>query len=529
MSDDTSSKPTSYERHPDAAASRPTIKHAVPSAPPEPSPISDPFIGLDVGDGYTIVSKLAQGGMGALYIAAHRDSPNRRWAIKVLLSEFINQLSPPTQVEIWNRFQVEAKIALRIEHPHVIDVIGWGQLANGATYIKMELLRGSNLRQWAAERHRSYVPVDDVLRVMAQVTSALEQAHQIGVVHRDLKPENIFVCDRPGGEIFVKLLDFGIARVMTPEQVPGGRHTTVPKALGTPGYWSPEQQFNPAAVDARADIYALGVIVYEMLTGQLPSVGSLAPAYTPPQVPQAWYQPLAQALAHDHTMRPATVRAFLDSLIANTPHGAAIAEAACPMLYGHPVANAAAHRSGNFHASAATPPPLGPSTLSQAAGAYGTHASMPKRRRTLAMVSIAAVACTLIVGGTFALSRSSRTSSSPSTTAPASAPTSNTSHPTSTAPSLPHVNGTSETSKAVAPSVPTTTESVDASKNAATSGSASQPASPVGAVTSQGSPVITPVAPPPTPPKLPSKKKRGSTPPTNSEQRLPTGLDGVGG
>lgn len=525
-------RPTVAERLP--SSSQPTIVHAVPAMPQEHSPHVDPFIGLEVGDGYAIVSKLAEGGMGALYIAAHRDSPNRRWAIKVLLPELIDRLAPPSRQDIWNRFQVEAKIALRIEHPHVIDVVGWGQLANGSTYIKMELLRGANLRRWAADRHGSFVPVDDVIRVMAQVCAALEQAHQMGVVHRDLKPENIFVCDRDDGSVFIKLLDFGIARVMAPEHVPGGRHTTVPKAMGTPGYWSPEQQFDPASVDARADIYALGVIVYELLTAQLPSIGSLAPANTPPQVPQAWYQPLAQALAHDVNRRPATARAFLSSLVENTPYGAAIAESACPLLYGRVSGHGNAQRSGSFPPNV-TPPPLGPSTLSNAAGAYGTGSSAPRRGRTVAIVSIAAIACSLVVGVGIVVSRGARTSASTPSTMPAAAPPHDASDSASTvlAPAI----GANPSESAVGSSVaPTPNADASTSYNASTSDSAPQPPSGVAA---EALPATTAIAVPPAtaPSTKPSTKKKRvpkepaskeTAPRTNSEQRLPTSLDGVG-
>lgn len=405
-------------------------------------PTEDPLIGVDVGDGYAISSRLASGGMGALYIAQHRGASTKRKAIKVLLSELMARVSPRTREDILHRFEMEARISLNLDHPNVINVDGWGQLPTGALYIKMELLKGKDLRKWARDRHEGTVPADEVLQVLAQVCSALEQAHRLGVVHRDLKPENIFMVEDPDGAIRTKLLDFGIARVTNPHSVPGaGKKTTIPRAMGTPGYWSPEQQTSPGDVDHRADIYALGIIAYELLTGSLPGFGSLAPHQLPPTFPREWYEPIAQALAGNPAQRQNSARDFLAALIDRTPDGATLAAVACPTLF----RTGASAADSTIKAPSlavpglrnSVPPPaslLPPSTLAQAAGAYGTQATPRRGRLVLAAIGGAVLAAAIAIA--IVVATRPGTSSPPSSPAPSSAapPVHNS---TATAPSSP--------------------------------------------------------------------------------------------
>ena len=402
-------------------------------------PEADPLIGVDVGDGYEIASRLAAGGMGALYIAQHRAATTKRKAIKVLLGGLLARCSPRTREDIAHRFEVEARIALNLDHPNVISVDGWGTLPNGAIYIKMELLKGKDLRRWARDRHDGKVPADEVLQVFAQVCSALEQAHRLGVVHRDLKPENIFMTEHPEGAITTKLLDFGIAKVIGPD-LPGGKKTTLPRAMGTPGYWSPEQQTSPGDVDHRADLYALGVIAYELLTGHRPGFGSLAPHMLPPEFPPAWYEPIAKALAGDPSKRHNSARDFLAELITATPDGGTLAATACPTLF-RTAASAAdstikapslASSVPGMRNSAPPPPapPLPPSTLAQAAGAYGTEAAPRRGRLVLAAVGGALLAAAVAVAIVVA-TRPGSTSTTPAAPAPSSAATAPTPAPSS--------------------------------------------------------------------------------------------------
>ena len=476
-------------------------------------PNIDPLINVAVGDGYVIASQLASGGMGALYVAQHHAAPNKKKAIKVILAEMMAKCSPRTREDIAHRFEVEARIALALDHPNVVNVDGWGQLPGGALYIKMELLKGKDLKKWARDRHDRRVPVDEVLQVFAQVCSALEQAHRLGVVHRDLKPQNIFMVEHPDGEIVTKLLDFGIARVTSPDALPGGKKTTIPRAMGTPGYWSPEQQNSPGDVDLRADIYALGVIAYELLTGHLPGFGSLAPHQLPPGFPIEWYEPIAKALSGDPAKRHSSARDLLAELIDATPDGAALALSACRTLY----RTAASAADSTIKAPASIPgltntapppaaPPLPPSTLAQAAG-YATQAA-PRRGR-IALAAIGGV-----VAGAVAIAVITQGGSS-STTAPSStttAPSSTTTAPSSTTTAPSSTTTTAPSSTTTAPNSTTDTAAVPAAAVAQDAGPSST-ATPAATSTPDASspPAATRNADDASAPKTPPRKPQGRT------------------
>jgi len=536
-----STKPTRPER-PNAlpgetpilpSAGTPILDRAIPavavSSPPppagrdgatEPQPqAADPLIGVDVGDGYAIASRLAAGGMGALYIAQHRAASTKRKAIKVLLAELMAQCSPRTREDIAHRFEVEARIALNLDHPNVINVDGWGQLPSGALYIKMELLKGKDLRRWARDRHDGKVPADEVLQVLAQVCSALEQAHRLGVVHRDLKPENIFMVEHPEGAIATKLLDFGIARVISPDALSGGKKTTIPRAMGTPGYWSPEQQTSPGDVDHRADIYALGVIAYELLTGHLPGFGSLAPHMLPPGFPVEWYEPIAKALAGDPTKRHSSARDFLAELIAATPDGATLAATACPTLFR--TAASAADSTIKAPSLASMPgmrnsapppaaPPLPPSTLAQAAGAYGTQTTPRRARVALAALGGAVVAGVIALAIVLASSSGSSSTTTPATPAPSSAasapPTATTA---TTAPNSAASAPPTATTATTAPPTATTAPSSAASPPPPTTAAAPQEPGPSSTADAGAapSPTTTRHTPATTPPRKPPRAR----------------------
>ena len=515
-------------------APTPILDYAIPplsadDAAPTPAPRHgptaqqttelDPLIGVDVGDGYAIASRLAAGGMGALYVAQHRAATNKRKAIKVLLGDLLAKCSPRTREDIAHRFEVEARIALNLDHPNVINVDGWGTLPNGAIYIKMELLKGKDLRRWAHDRHDGKVPADEVLQVFAQVCSALEQAHRLGVVHRDLKPENVFMVEHPEGAIATKLLDFGIAKVISADALPGGKKTTIPRAMGTPGYWSPEQQTSPGDVDHHADIYALGVIAYELLTGHLPGFGSLAPHQLPPGFPIEWYEPIAKALAGDPAKRHNSARDFLAELIAATPDGATLAATACPTLFRTAAAPADSTMKAPSLASvpglrnSAPPPPappLPPSTLAQAAGAYGTQATPRRGRLALAAVGGAVLAGAIAVAVAVATRPGS---SSPASSPPTSSPPAPSS--AATAPS-----STPTTPPAAQPPDPSSTARADAAAAPNTT-SPTAPDAPDSPDTATTTPTTRPTMPTSSPPR---RTPRPSTPRTGTR----TGIDRLG-
>jgi serine/threonine-protein kinase len=194
--------------------------------------------------------------MGLVYQATHARL-NKPLAIKVLRRE--NTKDP----EVLERFQREAEAASGIGNQHIVDVIDFGTLADGSTYFVMERLHGVDLIDAIDLAGR--MPEERAIRVAGQICRALSAAHDAGIVHRDLKPENVFLIERDGVEDFVKVLDFGIAKVAHGPN----RLTRAGEVLGTPHYMSPEQ-CEGEGIDHRTDIYALGVLLYEMLTGHVP-------------------------------------------------------------------------------------------------------------------------------------------------------------------------------------------------------------------------------------------------------------------
>ena len=222
-------------------------------------------IGSIVDDRFEIIEKLGEGGMGAIF-KARQLSMDRMVALKVLLHD---QRGDPISVE---RFRHEAYLASRLKHPNAIVIHDFGQSADGLLYIAMEFLAGENLK--ARLRRTGPMPIDVAVRVMTQTLRTIAEAHRMGMVHRDLKPENIFLTEMEGDPDYVKVLDFGIAKLTaTSEGVDGyqGGLTVAGKIYGTPNYMSPEQ-IRGKVVDQQSDLYSLGVIFYECLTGRMPFV-----------------------------------------------------------------------------------------------------------------------------------------------------------------------------------------------------------------------------------------------------------------
>jgi serine/threonine protein kinase len=215
------------------------------------------LLGLHLGP-YIVRSQISEGGMGVVYLAEH-PALGRQVAIKVLRPEL------SLRDDIVERFTQEARAVNTIGHDNIVKIYDFGKTPFGSFYIVMEYLDGITLRSLLDEVGPQ--PLARVKFIMRQVAAALEAAHNKGFVHRDVKPANIMICRRRGAE-FVKLLDFGIAKLVT-----ASGHTTADGlTLGTPRYMSPEQ-LDDGAADTRTDIYALGVVLYELLTGQVPYPG----------------------------------------------------------------------------------------------------------------------------------------------------------------------------------------------------------------------------------------------------------------
>jgi serine/threonine-protein kinase len=213
-----------------------------------------------VAERYRVIELLGSGGMGSVYRAEHVHM-RKSVAFKLLHRE-LTHLS-----DIVARFEREAIAAARITHPNVAAATDFGRLPDGACYLVLEYVQGKSLRQCLLLA--APFDADRVLRIAKQIALALGAAHEAGIVHRDLKPENVMLVDGTAEPDFVKVLDFGIAKIHMPEQEGQPALTRMGTIFGTPEYMSPEQALGQSA-DARTDLYSLGIIIYEMLTGRTP-------------------------------------------------------------------------------------------------------------------------------------------------------------------------------------------------------------------------------------------------------------------
>ncbi len=286
--------------------------------------IYDRLVGQTLDGRYYIERKIGEGGMGVVFAARHLVL-ERTLAIKVLKREVARDASTI------KRFVQEARAASRIGHPSIVDVTDFGTTPDGMTYSVMEYVDGTTLS--ATIKMSAPLNVERALPITAQIAQALGAAHAKGIVHRDLKPENVFLINRDGRRDFIKIVDFGIAKV-TP--VDGGgapegpRLTRAGAVFGTPEYMAPEQAAGRSDTDGRVDIYALGTILYEMLTGKVPHksesmVRTLAMQMLDPIIPPSLARPdlsfdpaveavLMKALAKKREQRYATMDELLDAL-----------------------------------------------------------------------------------------------------------------------------------------------------------------------------------------------------------------------
>ncbi|EYF01657.1 serine/threonine protein kinase [Chondromyces apiculatus] len=207
---------------------------------------------------YKVERVLGQGGMGVVVAARHQHL-GELFAVKFLLPEALKD------EEAVGRFLREARASARLKGEHVARVHDVGRLDTGAPYMLMEHLQGSDLKE--VVRSRGPLPVEEAIAYVLQACDAIGEAHALGIIHRDLKPANMFLIRRPNGMPCVKVLDFGISKQITPDNVDLTRTGAM---LGSPLYMSPEQMFRTKHVDTRSDIWALGVVLYELVTGTLP-------------------------------------------------------------------------------------------------------------------------------------------------------------------------------------------------------------------------------------------------------------------
>ncbi|HEU4834655.1 MAG TPA: serine/threonine-protein kinase [Pyrinomonadaceae bacterium] len=225
---------------------------------------TDPFVGRTFDEKYLVEEQLGAGGMGAVYRARHL-SMDRPVAIKFLQQRLVEDEAARV------RFHTEARAAVKLRHPNAVSVTDFGQTAEGVVYIVMELLEGRTLREIVSRE----APLETAraISIMLQASDAVAAAHDAGIIHRDLKPANILITQSADQPAAVKVLDFGIATFSADddEDAPALAHTNT--VIGTPRYMSPEQH-NGNDLTPAADVYSLGIILYEMLTGMVPFSGS---------------------------------------------------------------------------------------------------------------------------------------------------------------------------------------------------------------------------------------------------------------
>jgi hypothetical protein len=363
---------------------------------------------------YRVTELIGEGGMGVVYLAEH-PGIGRRAAIQILRTGLTDN------AEMTKRFFNEARAANAIRHPGIVEVYDCGTLASGTSYIVMELLEGENLA--ARLRTIGRLPVADARRIAAQTASALAAAHAAGIVHRDLKPDNLYLVpdERDAAVEMVKVLDFGIAKLGQQASNTSSVRTRTGSVMGTPAYMSPEQCRGTRQIDHRTDIYALGVILFEMLCGRPPFVsegfGEMvhlhisapppAPRSIEPSIPEEMERLILWCLAKEPAERVQTM-ADVHAALTGRPT---------------PPARPTAPTKPQRLQQPATP--ASPTTFTHAAGATATGQVTRSRARRWSAVGLAVA----LGGGALWMTRGSwmprpadTVTVAPATSAPATAP-----------------------------------------------------------------------------------------------------------
>ncbi len=391
---------------------------------------------------YAVERLLGRGGMGAVFAAQHLIL-QQRVALKLLLGELAESKEAST------RFINEARAAAQIQGEHVARVLDIGQLPSGAPFMVLEYLEGSDLANVLAQR--GPLPVQDVADYAIQALDALGQAHAAGIVHRDLKPANLFLTRRHDGASLVKVLDFGISKNLSPAT--GQAVTSTRALLGSPSYMSPEQLRSPRDIDARADIWSMGVILYELLTGRTPFDGeTLAEVFVSilekvpptvrtlrPDVPPGLELAVSRCMMRDPGARFQSVRELaqaLSSFASDAVRAMAIARSTAPpgaaSAPGIPAGPLMAlGSSSSSHPSQVAQPGVAGSTAAPWSGTQDPTAA--RQSRTVAIIG--AIVLGLLVGivGIAAVARGVRGPASTAATTPVTASVAPVALPSSTA------------------------------------------------------------------------------------------------
>lgn len=283
----------------------------------------DKLLGATVAGKYRVDRLIGQGGMGAVYEATNT-TIGKRVALKFLDKEAARDRDAVA------RFQREAESASAVESAHIVQIFDSGTSEDGRPFLVMELLQGEDLR--AVLKRDGKVPLPDSIHIVGQVARALARAHAAGIVHRDLKPDNVFLCRRDDDAMFVKIVDFGISKV-TRREITADTLTRRGTVLGTAFYMSPEQAQAFRDVDGRTDLYSLGSILFEMLTGRPPHVGTVYEAVLieictkdapdirtlEPDIPDSVAEVVEKALARNREQRYQDANELYDALATAAP------------------------------------------------------------------------------------------------------------------------------------------------------------------------------------------------------------------
>src|SRR5215470_14886178 len=275
---------------------------------------------------YLLERRLGRGAMGQVYLASDKKFSTRRVAVKTVRQDILSS-DNLQEGEAIARFEREAQAAASIQHPNTVSVTDFGESSDGIFYLVMEYVEGETLHRLL--RREGTLPVTRAVHLLRQIADGVDAAHALGILHRDLKPANIFIMQKGRGDGFVKVGDFGLAKIVnqTVTDISSNATPSSRGIIGTPEYMAPEQMQPEMGVDARADLYALGTIAYLMLGGKTPFAGDLMQLvmqkimHKPPplsslrtDIPADVERVVMSALEIDPKSRPASVTDWIEQL-----------------------------------------------------------------------------------------------------------------------------------------------------------------------------------------------------------------------